>query len=297
VIQVKNLRKVYPGPVEAVKDVSFEASPGEIFGLLGPNGAGKTTTLRILATMLRPTAGSVWVDGVDVSEDPSEVRRRIGFLSSSTGLYERHTPRETLETFGLLYGLEQSALTKRIEELLETFAMGSFADRACGLLSTGQKQKTSIARALICDPPVLIFDEPTSGLDVLVARTLIEQIDALRDGRRTIVLSSHVMPEVERLCDRAAIVHEGRILEQGTLAEINAAAGVERIEDAFFALIDRAEGRKPALPSRAAPEPITDEGAESSASATLGAGTSHDPKQVGADVGAEAESDATEAGS
>lgn len=255
-IQVKNLRKVYPGPVEAVKDVSFEARPGEIFGLLGPNGAGKTTTLRILATMLRPTSGSVHVDGVDVTEDPSEVRRRIGFLSSSTGLYERHTPRETLETFGLLYGLKQSAVEKRIEELLETFAMGPFADRACGLLSTGQKQKTSIARALICDPPVLIFDEPTSGLDVLVARTLIEQIGALRDGRRTIVLSSHVMPEVERLCDRAAIVHEGQILEQGTLAEINAAAGVERIEDAFFALIDRAEGRAPELakPPAGAPD-------------------------------------------
>ncbi|MBL4849597.1 MAG: ATP-binding cassette domain-containing protein [Planctomycetes bacterium] len=239
-IEVRNLRKVYPGPVEAVADVSFTARPGEIFGLLGPNGAGKTTTLRILATMLRPTSGTAHVDGIDVCEDPAEVRRRIGFLSSTTGLYERHTPREILETFGLLYGLESEELATRINELLETFTMGPFADRACGLLSTGQRQKTSIARALICDPPILIFDEPTSGLDVLVARTLIEQIDALRDARRTIVLSSHVMPEVERLCDRAAIVHEGRILEQGTLAEINAAAGVDRIEDAFFALIDRA---------------------------------------------------------
>lgn len=274
-IEVKNLRKVYPGPVEAVKDVSFEARPGEIFGLLGPNGAGKTTTLRILATMLRPTAGSARVDGIDVAQDPSEVRRRIGFLSSSTGLYERHTPRETLETFGLLYGLEQSALEKRIEELLETFAMGPFADRACGLLSTGQKQKTSIARALICDPPVLIFDEPTSGLDVLVARTLIEQIGALRDGRRTIVLSSHVMPEVERLCDRAAIVHEGQVLEQGTLAEINAAAGVDRIEDAFFALIDRAEGRESpraseAENSDAQPKAPPTESAESAAAVAVG---------------------------
>jgi sodium transport system ATP-binding protein len=254
VIEVQNLRKVYPGPVQAVVDVSFTARPGEIFGLLGPNGAGKTTTLRILATMLRPTSGTARVDGVDVTEDPSEVRRRIGFLSSSTGLYERHTPREILETFGLLYGLSSEAVANRIEELVETFTMAPFADRACGLLSTGQRQKTSIARALICDPPVLIFDEPTSGLDVLVARTLIEQIDALRDARRTIVLSSHVMPEVERLCDRAAIVHEGRILEQGTLVEINAAAGVDRIEDAFFALIDRAAGLAPDL----APSPESD---------------------------------------
>lgn len=244
-IEVHHLRKVYPGPVEAVADVTFQAHPGEIFGLLGPNGAGKTTTLRILATMLRPSGGWAKVDGIDVTEDPPEVRRRIGFLSGSTGLYERHTPREILETFGLLNGLKGAALARRIDELLETFDMGAFAERACGLLSTGQKQKTSIARALISDPPVLIFDEPTSGLDVLVARTLVAQIAALKADRRTIVLSSHVMPEVEALCDRAAIVYQGRVLEQGTLAEINAAAGVERIEDAFFALIDAADGREP----------------------------------------------------
>lgn len=251
-IEVEHLRKVYPGPVEAVADVSFCAHPGEIFGLLGPNGAGKTTTLRILATMLRPSSGRARVAGIDVTEDPPEVRRRIGFLSGSTGLYERHTPREILETFGLLHGLKGQPLSARIEVLIETFGIGSFADRACGLLSTGQKQKTSIARALISDPPVLIFDEPTSGLDVLVARTLIEQIAALKADRRTIVLSSHVMPEVEALCDRAAIVYQGRVLEQGTLAEINAAAGVERIEDAFFALIDAADGRSPL--SAGAPE-------------------------------------------
>ncbi len=238
-IEVTALRKVYRGKedVVAVDEVSFRAERGEIFGLLGPNGAGKTTTLRMIATMLRPTSGTVKVDGVDAVADPPEVRGRIGFLSSNTGLYERHSPRELLETFGALHGLRGQALKRRIDELIQTFHMESFADRYCGLLSTGQRQKASIARALVHDPPVLVFDEPTSGLDVLVAHTLVEQIAALRADSRTIVLSSHIMPEVERLCDRVAVIHQGKIRASGSQAELLTQTGAESLEQAFFALV------------------------------------------------------------
>jgi len=239
VIEVEGLRKVYPGqpPVVAVDEISFRARPGRIFGLLGPNGAGKTTTLRILVTVLTKTSGSVRVEGVEVDEDPAAVRRSIGFVSASTGVYERLTPPELLRYFGALQGLESAQVERRVAELVDMLDMGSFRDRFCGVLSTGQKQKVSIARALIHDPPVLIFDEPTSGLDVLVARALVEQIETLREARRTIVLSTHILHEAERLCDDVAIIHGGRICAQGTLAEVSGEAG---LETAFFAAIDAA---------------------------------------------------------
>jgi len=243
VIEVSGLRKVYQGATDvvAVDDVSFTAQSGQIFGLLGPNGAGKTTTLRIISTVLRPTSGEVRVDGVSAREDPQGVRRRIGFLSASTALYERLTPRETLTYFGRLHGLGEEALASRIDELAQRLEMGGFVDRHCGLLSTGQKQKVSVARALIHDPPVLVFDEPTSGLDVLVARTLLQQIEALRDARRTIILSTHIMQEAERLCDALAVIHRGRIQAQGTRASLLEATGEPSLEDAFFTLVRRAE--------------------------------------------------------
>ncbi len=242
-IEVEGLRKVYDArePVVAVDDVSFTAQPGRIFGLLGPNGAGKTSTLRVLSTALRPTAGRVTVAGASVTEDPQAVRARIGFLSASTGLYERLTPRELLRTFGGLHGLSEDVLEERIEALLDDLDLRPFADRACGLLSTGNKQKVSIARTLVHDPVVLILDEPTSGLDVLVARALVARIAALRAEHRTILLSTHRLHEAERLCDDVAVIHQGRILARGSREEVCAAAGHQRLEDAFFALIDAAE--------------------------------------------------------
>lgn len=240
-IEVSQLKKVYAAkePVVAVDGVTFTASSGRIFGLLGPNGAGKTTTLRIIATVLQATSGSVRVDGIEVKDDPAAVRARVGFLSASTGVYERLTAREQLQYFGRLHGLPEDYLNERIAALATELDMEPFLERACGLLSTGQKQKVSIARALVHDPPVLIFDEPTSGLDVLVARAVVERISALRDPRRTIVLSSHIMSEVERLCDELAIIHRGRIWAQGTLDEVKQRAGAESLEEAFFTLIDR----------------------------------------------------------
>ncbi len=243
VIEVEGLRKVYAArePVVAVEEVSFRAEPGRIFGLLGPNGAGKTTTLRVLSTALHPTAGRVVVAGISAAEDPAGVRARIGFLSSSTGLYERLTPREHMRVFGELHGLDGDALEARIEALVAELDLGPAADRRCGLLSTGQRQKASIGRALVHDPPVLIFDEPTSGLDVLVARTLVQRIAALRDARRTILLSTHRLHEAERLCDDVAVLHRGRIRASGTQAELRAASGTSSLEEAFFAVVDATE--------------------------------------------------------
>jgi len=242
VIEVDQLVKVYaphtPNPVRAVNGVSFTARPGTVFGLLGPNGAGKTTTLRIIATVLRPTEGTARVGGVDVRRDPAGVRRQIGFLSASTGLYDRLNPREMLAYFGTLYGMQGAALEARIDALVDLFEMRDFQDRPCGVLSSGQKQKTSIARALIHDPPVLILDEPTSSLDVLVARTVVERIDALRSSRRTILLSTHIMSEAERLCDEVAFLYRSKIQQNGPREEIKAG---RTLEDAFFQCVDEVD--------------------------------------------------------
>src|SRR4051795_804750 len=202
-IQVNHLYKSFHdlrrGEVHAVEDVSFEAKPGEVFGLLGPNGAGKTTTLRILCTVLKPTGGSATVAGFDVVRDAGAVRHHIGFLSANTGVYERMTAREMVAYYGRLHGLHGDRLQKRIDELFDRLAMNDFRDVMGGKLSTGMKQKVSIARALVHDPPVLIFDEPTAGLDVLVERAVLRQIAALRDAGKCVLFSTHIMREVEKL--------------------------------------------------------------------------------------------------
>jgi len=241
VIEVRGVSKVYTGsskePVRALTDASFEALPGRVFGLIGPNGAGKTTTLRIISTVLRPTAGSVRVCGHDTVLEPAQVRNKLGFLSGSTGLYERLTPGEVIDYFGSLHGIDRRSLARRKAELFSLLEVDPFAGRLCGTLSTGQKQKVTIARALIHDPPVLVFDEPTTGLDVLVARAVLEAVLALRSEKRTIIFSTHILSEVERLCDDVAIVHKGVILRQGTKDEVRGEA--RTIEDAFFALVAR----------------------------------------------------------
>jgi sodium transport system ATP-binding protein len=239
VIEVQGVSKVYSGsmkdPVRALTNVSFVARPGRVFGLLGPNGAGKTTTLRIISTVLRPTAGSVRVCGYDTVTDAAAVRHKLGFLSGSTGLYERLTPTEVIDYFGRLHGIERSALARRRGELFSLLGIDPFRGRLCGTLSTGQKQKVTIARALLHDPPVLVFDEPTTGLDVLVARAVLEAIEGLRSERRTIIFSTHILSEVERLCDDVAIVHKGELLRCGTKPEVRGDSA--SIEDAFFAVV------------------------------------------------------------
>ncbi|HAA49820.1 MAG TPA: ABC transporter ATP-binding protein [Planctomycetaceae bacterium] len=240
-IKVQDLSKRFPdlhqGEVVALDGVSFSVAAGEVFGLLGPNGAGKTTCLRLLSTVLAPTSGTASVDGCDIVTKPDAVRSRIGFLSGTTGLYDRMTARETVEYFGQLYGLDDDQLSGRIQEIFTTLSIHDFADTLTGRLSTGMRQKVSIARALIHDPPVLIFDEPTTGLDVLVARAVVDTVETLKNQGKSIVYSTHIMSEAERLCDRLAIIHRGRILAMGTLDELLASSQQPNLEGLFFELV------------------------------------------------------------
>jgi sodium transport system ATP-binding protein len=272
-IEAKDLRKVYVDPrrgrVEALCGLDLDCRAGEIYGLLGPNGAGKTTTLRVLATLLAPTSGTARVGGIDVAQDPLGVRRRIGFLSGTTGLYPRLTPRETLAYFGKLHGIEGADLERRIEALLDRFDMREYAEARCEGLSTGQKQKVSIARAVLHDPPVLILDEPTTGLDVLASSAMIEFIDSRRTAGTCVLFSTHVLSEAERLCDRIGVIFHGRLLAAGTLAELSELTGKKWLDDVFLELVRRADGApevptgegRARSPARSRPEPRNDRGA------------------------------------
>jgi sodium transport system ATP-binding protein len=230
------------GEIRAVDHIDFSCAPGEIFGLLGANGAGKTTTLRMLATILEPTAGTATVDGHDVEKDPAAVRRSIGFHSASTALYPRLTARETLAFFARVNRYPADRVDARVEELLDRFALHAYADARVDSLSSGMKQKVSIARTVAHDPPVLIFDEPSVGLDVVNALELRKIVTELRDAGKTILFSTHVMPEAERVCDRIAIMHGGHILSTGTLEEHRARTGLRYLEDIFVADLERAKG-------------------------------------------------------
>jgi sodium transport system ATP-binding protein len=240
-IHVRDLVKQYAdlrrGKLLALDGISFDAYEGQIFGLLGPNGAGKTTALRIISTVLRPTSGSVSVNGYDVVTQPSQVRRQIGFMSANTGVYDRMTAWEMVEYFGRLHGLADDVLRERMEDLFDRLQMNEIRDLLGAKMSTGMKQKVSIARALVHDPPVLIFDEATVGLDVLVARALLETVAQLRTHGKCIVFSTHIMREAEKLCDRIAIVHRGVILASGTLDELRNRHEQNDLEELFFQLI------------------------------------------------------------
>ena len=223
--------------IEAVRDVSFQCLPGEVFGLLGANGAGKTTALRMLATILTPTSGTARVAGYDVLREPQQVRRQVGFLSTQTALYGRLSAREMVTYFARLNGVPEAEVERRIEATFSRLGMADFCDRRCDKLSTGQKQKVSVARTLIHDPTVMIFDEPTVGLDVLSQRTILAFVRQCREQGKTVIFSTHVMAEAEKLCDRLAIIHNGSIVAQGRLPELRAAHGIEDLEDLFVSLI------------------------------------------------------------
>jgi sodium transport system ATP-binding protein len=236
---VKKFRDKNRGEVRALDHVSFCCRPGEIFGLLGANGAGKTTTLRILATILTPSEGTAVVAGYDVKKEPQKVRACVGFLSTATALYGRLSAQEMVEYFGRLHGLEEPTLRQRINEIFERLEMNDFRDRRCDKLSNGMKQKVSIARTLVHDPSVMIFDEPTVGLDVMAARTIVGFIRECRDRGKTVIFSTHVMSEVEKLCDRIGIIHDGRLLTEGTLADLRQRFGKQDLEDIFVEVVEQ----------------------------------------------------------
>ena len=249
-IHVRQLTKSYKdgndGEFVALGGISFDSMPGQVFGLLGPNGAGKSTALRILSTILKPTSGTAIINGIDVVQFPEQIRRQIGFVSVNTAIYDRMTAWEMVHLFGRLNGIPDEKLLSRMENLFDRFQMQDFRGILGSKLSTGMRQKVSIARALIHDPPVLIFDEATSGLDIVAAREVFRTIERLRDQGKCIIYSSHIMSEVERLCDQIAILHRGRILLQGPLDRLLSQFGDQNLEEIFFDLITLPEHHQPA---------------------------------------------------
>jgi sodium transport system ATP-binding protein len=225
------------GEIRAADAVTLEVRPGQIYGLLGANGAGKTTVMRLLATLIAPTSGSAEVAGHDIVREPGAVRSRVGFLAASTALYGRLTAREMVTYFGELNGLSRPEVKVRLERLATELDMHEFLDRRCEGLSTGMKQKTSIARTLVHDPAVMIFDEPTLGLDVTTSRAIVRFVQECRARGKTVIYSTHMMHEVEKLCDRIGVIHGGRLMAEGTLAELRQRTGEQDMEEVFVKII------------------------------------------------------------
>jgi sodium transport system ATP-binding protein len=235
-IEAAGLTKRYAG-VDAATDVSFQVAKGEVVGLLGPNGAGKTTVLRMLAGILTPTSGEATVDGHAASTDAFALKRSLGFLTGDTALYQRLSPREVLRYFGRLNSMDEAILPARIEALVRAFQMEDFADRPCGKLSAGQKQRANVARAFLHDPPALILDEPTTALDVITGRFLLNAIREERARGKAILFSTHVLGDAETVCDRVVLLHQGRVIDDGTVPEIIARSGARTLTDAFLSRI------------------------------------------------------------
>lgn len=220
--------------VHAVNNISLTCKPGRVFTLLGPNGAGKTTTLRMIATILKPTSGNIVVNGFDSVTHGMEVRKNLGFLTGSTGLYDRLTPDETINYFGRLNGMDETTLQRRKKELFGLLGITEFANRRVGKFSTGMKQKVSIVRTIIHDPQVIVFDEPTSGLDVIAAKNIIELIRQCKRDNKTVILSTHIMSEVNMLADDLAIIHRGDLVYNGLFEDFKNNMQESTLEDEFI---------------------------------------------------------------
>lgn len=242
-IEVENLGKHFRQKMFkkfiAVDGVSFSVDDGEVLGLLGPNGAGKTTIMRMIATVLKPVNGTVRVGGYDVRTHPNQVRGVLGILPEYWGLYERFTPRENLRMFGTFYGMKGAALERRIDELIVLLEMQDYADRECNRFSKGMSQKVALARTLIHNPQNLLLDEPTSGLDVMSARQVRNLISDSRRQGKCVIVSTHILSEAERLCDRLVLIDGGKVVAQGTPRSLCERAGRANLEDAFLTLLRR----------------------------------------------------------
>lgn len=242
-IDAQSLRKTFnKGKVVAVDEVSFTAADGQITGLLGPNGAGKTTTLRMLYTLLEPDSGQMRVDGIDPREQPIEVKRALGVVPDSRGLYDRLTARENIAYYGKLHGLDKAIIRQRTDEFIEVLDIGGFIDRKTEGFSQGQRVKVAIARALIHQPRTILLDEPSNGLDVMTTRALRHFLADLKRKGHCVVLSTHIMQEVAALCDRIVIIARGRVAANGSADQLRQRAGEDSLEDAFVKLIGSDEG-------------------------------------------------------
>lgn len=233
--------KHHDGKIDAVAGISFTCQPGRIFTLLGPNGAGKTTALRMIATLLKPTSGSISVDGLDVVKQPQQVRRKLGFLTGTTKLYERLTPRELVKYYADLHDMDKSLFEKRRQELFTLLNMHEFANWRIGKLSTGMRQKVSIVRTMIHDPELIVFDEPTVGLDVITSKNIIELIRRCREDGKTVIFSTHIMSEVSLLSDDLAIIHNGKFCYSGTFKDFQAQMQRESVEEEFIRLLEEGQ--------------------------------------------------------
>ncbi len=240
-ITVSNLHKSF-GKVQAVRGISFQVYDGEITGLLGPNGAGKTTTLRMLYSLLPPDEGEIRIDGMDPTKDAMAIKRTLGVVPDSRGLYTRLTARENIRYFGQLHEMPDEKIRSRIEELVQTLDMGDFIDRRTEGFSQGQRVKVAIARAMIHEPQTVLMDEPSNGLDVMSTRALRKYILDLKANGHSVVLSTHIMQEVAALCDRIIIIAEGKIAADGSAEQLLERSGCDSLEDAFVALIGSEEG-------------------------------------------------------
>ena len=242
-IKVLNLSKEFPkkdGSVfHAVDDISFEAGDSQIVCLLGVNGAGKTTTMRILSTIFKPSGGTAEIQGYDIARNAQQVRENLGFLTGDTGLYNRLRGHEFIRYFGRLYGVEEKTIEARMNEMADMLDMHDFLDKKIEFMSTGMKQKVSIVRSIIHDPPVMIFDEPTSGLDILTARNIVAFIRQCKQRGKCVLFSTHIMREAERLADRIVMIHKGKILANGTLEELRVHSGQTDLDDIFVHFVNQ----------------------------------------------------------
>jgi len=242
-IEVKNLTKIFKQKngegLKAVDDVSFSVDKGEIVVLLGVNGAGKTTTMRMLSTVLQPNSGSAVIENYNVISQSQSVRANMGFLSGDTGLYGRLTGREIITYFGRLYDVDDALIKERIENLSELLDMEKLLDKKIDMLSTGMKQKVSIARSIIHDPPVMIFDEPTNGLDILTAKNIIDFIHKCKDDGKCVLFSTHIMREAERIADKIVMIHQGRVMAQGSWQDLQEQTGKRDLDDIFIYFVDQ----------------------------------------------------------